>query len=225
MVDKDSDISEGASHEAIAVYKRQNIGNPSGFGGAPALLIVDFVNGFNDPALFGGGNIAQAIEKTKTLLAAARQAGIPVAFTRIVYADDGSDASVFTRKMPGLLALTETSPAAQIVDALSPSAGEYIIRKTQPSAFFGTGLVGWLAQKRVDTVLVTGCTTSGCVRASVIDSMSHNFRTVVVTDCVGDRAIAPHDANLFDMGQKYADLMTGDEVAARLQSMPLTKVR
>ncbi len=225
MVDKDSDISQGASQEAIAVYKRQNIGNPSGFGSAPALLIVDFVNGFNDPALFGGGNIAQAIEKTKTLLAAARQVGIPVAFTRIVYADDGSDASVFTRKMPGLLALTETAAAAQIVDALAPSAGEYIIRKTQPSAFFGTGLVGWLAQKRVDTVLVTGCTTSGCVRASVIDSMSHNFRTVVVTDCVGDRAIAPHDANLFDMGQKYADLMTGDEVAARLQSMPHAKVR
>ena len=149
MVDKDSDISQGASQEAIAVYKRQNIGNPSGFGSAPALLIVDFVNGFNDPALFGGGNIAPAIERTKTLLAAARQAGIPVAFTRIVSADDGSDASVFTRKMPGLLALTETSPAAQIVDALAPSAGEYVIRKTQPSAFFGTGLVGWLAQKRL----------------------------------------------------------------------------
>ena len=101
-----------------------------------------------------------------------------------------------------------------MVDALAPAAGEYVIRKTQPSAFFGTGLVGWLAQKRVDTVLVTGCTTSGCVRASVIDAMSHNFRTVVVSDCVGDRAIAPHEANLFDMEQKYADLMTCDEVIA-----------
>ncbi|MFN3348040.1 isochorismatase family protein [Pseudorhodoplanes sp.] len=225
MINQDSEISQGVSQDTIAVYKRQNIGNPSGFGSAPALLIVDFVNGFNDPALFGGGNIAQAIERTKALLAAARQAGIPVVFTRIVYADDGSDASVFTRKMPGLLALTETAPAAQIVDALAPLAGEYIIRKTQPSAFFGTGLVGWLTQKRVDTVLLTGCTTSGCVRASAIDSMSHNFRTIVVTDCVGDRAIAPHNANLFDMGQKYADLMTGDEVAARLQSMPHAKVR
>ena len=225
MVGKTGEISRSTSEEAIAVYKRQNIGNRSGFGSAPALLVVDFVNGFNDPALFGGGNIAQAIEKAKALLAAARHASIPVAFTRIVYADDGSDASVFTLKLPGLLALTETSPAAQIVDALAPSAGEYIVRKTQPSAFFGTGLVGWLAQKRIDTVLITGCTTSGCVRASVIDSMSHNFRTVVVSDCVGDRAIAPHDANLFDMGQKYADLMTGDEVAARLQSMPQAKVR
>jgi maleamate amidohydrolase len=224
MVAKAGEISRGASEEAIAVYRRQNIGKPSGFGSAPALLIVDFVNGFNDPAMFGGGNIAQAIGNTKVLLAAARHANIPVAFTRIVYADDGSDASVFTLKLPGLLALTETAPAAQIVDALAPAAGEYIARKTQPSAFFGTGLVGWLVQKRVDTVLVTGCTTSGCVRASVIDSMSHNFRSVVVSDCVGDRAIAPHDANLFDMGQKYADLMTGDEVAAILQSMPHAKV-
>lgn len=225
MVAETGEISRGASEEAIAVYRRQNIGNPSGFGSAPALLVVDFVNGFNDPAMFGGGNIAQAIENTWPLLAAARHANIPVAFTRIVYADDGSDASVFTLKLPGLLALTETAPAAQIVDALAPSAGEYIVRKTQPSAFFGTGLVGWLAQRRIDTIVVTGCTTSGCVRASVIDAMSYNFRTVVVSDCVGDRAIAPHDANLFDMEQKYADLMTGNEVAARLQSMSHATVR
>ena len=91
-------------------------------------------------------------------------------------------------KLPGLLALTETAQASQVVDVLAPQAGEYVVRKIQPSAFFGTGLVGWLAQKRVDTVLVTGCTTSGCVRASVINSMSHNFKTVVVSDCVGDRA-------------------------------------
>jgi maleamate amidohydrolase len=96
--------------------------------------------------------------------------------------------------------------------------GEHIIRKTQPSAFFGTDLSGRLISQGVDTLLVTGCTTSGCVRASVVDSMSYNFRTIVVTDCVGDRAIAPHEANLFDMGQKYADLMTTAEVIDRLTS-------
>jgi maleamate amidohydrolase len=93
---------------------------------------------------------------------------------------------------------------------------EHVIRKTQPSAFFGTDLSGWLGSKGVDTLLVAGCTTSGCVRASVVDSMSYNFRTMVVTDCVGDRAIAPHEANLFDMGQKYADLMTSAEVIDHL---------
>lgn len=219
MMDGPGEISDAGGEDALAVYRRQNIGQRSGFGASPALLIVDFVNGFNDPAMFGGGNIAPAIAQTAKLLAAARRAKIPVVFTRVVYADDGSDASVFSLKLPGLLALTETAPASQVVDALAPQAGEYIVRKVQPSAFFGTGLVGWLAQKRVDTVLVAGCTTSGCVRASVINSMSHNFRTVVVSDCVGDRALAPHAANLFDMEQKYADLMTCEEVTAKLQEL------
>ena len=94
----------------------------------------------------------------------------------------------------------------------TPRHGEYIVRKTQPSAFFGTNLTAWYVSRGVDTVIVTGCTTSGCVRASVIDSMSYNFRTVVASDCVGDRALGPHDANLFDMEQKYADLMTSSEI-------------
>ena len=205
--------------DARSIYRRQNIGHASGFGSNPALLIVDFVNGFNNAALFGGGNIAPAIARTSSLLDAARAARIPIAFTRVVYADDGGDACAFTLKMPGLLALTEDAPASQVVPELTPQPDELVLRKTQPSAFFGTGLADWLAQRRVDTVLVTGCTTSGCVRASVVDAMSHNFRTVVVTDCVGDRALGPHEANLFDMEQKYADLMTAGDVTARLQSL------
>ena len=86
-----------------------------------------------------------------------------------------------------------------------------MVRKTQPSAFFGTGLAAWLVGKNVSTVIVAGCTTSGCVRASVVDSMSYNFKTIVVSDCVGDRALGPHEANLFDMGQKYADIHTCEE--------------
>ncbi len=204
----------------LDVYRQQGFGNRSGFGGAPALLIVDFVNGFNDPALFGGGNIGMAIASTKGLLQCARAQRLPIAFTRVVYAEDGSDAGVFCLKAPGLAALTERAAASQIVSELEPLKGEYVIRKTQPSAFFGTSLSGWLISKGVDTLLVTGCTTSGCVRASVVDSMSYNFRTIVVTDCVGDRAIAPHEANLFDMGQKYADLMTSADVIGHLVSTP-----
>ena len=182
-------------------------------------MIVDFANGFPDADQFGGGNIDAAIQTTKSLLATARDAGIPVAYTRVVYADDGSDAGVFCLKAPGLTDLTEDAPGSQVVDDLTPVQGEYIIRKTQPSAFFGTNLAAWLVAKSVDTVLVTGCTTSGCIRASVIDSMSYNFRTVVVTDGVGDRAMAPHEANLFDMEQKYADLMTAEEVSAKLTEL------
>ena len=197
------------------IYRKQGFGNSSGFGVQPALLVVDFVNGFNDPDLFGGGNIAQAIAQTAVLLAAAREAGVPVCFTRVVYAADGSDAGIFCLKAPGLKILTEDHVSSAVVDELAPAPGEYVLRKTQPSAFFGTDLIGWLVQRRVDTLIVTGATTSGCVRATVVDAMSHNFRTIVATDCVGDRALGPHDANLFDMGQKYADLMSGTEIAAR----------
>jgi maleamate amidohydrolase len=93
-----------------------------------------------------------------------------------------------------------------------------MVRKTQASAFFGTGLAPWLVQQGADTVVVVGCTTSGCVRASVVDAMQNNFRTIVARDCVGDRALGPHEANLFDMGQKYADLMERDQIIAELKS-------
>jgi maleamate amidohydrolase len=201
------------------VYAKQGFGASSGFGLAPALLIVDFVKGFNDPGLFGGGNIPDAIANTKRLLAAAREKRIPICYTRVVYAQDGSDAGVFCLKAPKLAVLTETSHASQIVDDLTPLEGEYVLRKTQPSSFFGTDLAPWLIRRRIDTVVVTGATTSGCVRASVIDSMSYNFRTVVVSDGVGDRAPGPHEANLFDMRQKYADLMTADEVIAQFRAL------
>ncbi len=191
----------------LDIYRRQGFAQPLGLGRAPAVIIVDFVHGFTDPDHFGGGNIGPAIDQTVHLLKLARRLGWPVAHTRVVYADDGSDAGVFARKVPALLTLTETSPLSQIVPKLTPVAGELVIRKRHASAFFETPLSGWLTLHRADTVLVAGCTTSGCVRATVIDASAHNYRPIVVTDCVGDRAIGPHEANLFDMGQKYADLM------------------
>ncbi len=190
------------------------MGQKAGLGQRIALLLVDFVNGFTDPAHFGGGNIDAAVAATARLLPIARERGWPVAHTRVVYADDGSDAGAFTLKAPGLKKLTEASSLSQFVETVKPAAGEFVIRKRQASAFFGTELAGWLTFRRVDTLLVTGCTTSGCVRASVVDAVSYNLRTVVLTDCVGDRAMGPHEANLFDMGQKYADLMTSAEVIA-----------
>ena len=137
-----------------------------------------------------------------------------MAHTRVVYADDGSDCGAFVRKVPPLAGLTETSRLSQIHPDVAPAPGELVLRKRQASAFFGTGLAGWLSFRRVDTVLVAGCTTSGCVRATVVDACSHDFRTTVVTDCVGDRALGPHEANLFDMGQKYADLLSLGDLKA-----------
>jgi len=198
------------------IYRQQNFGNRIGFGRKPALVIVDFTVGFNDPALFGGGNIDPAVQRTVRLLEFFRTARLPVAYTRVVYADDGSDAGVFALKAPRLKMLTEAHPAGQIVPELAPRAGELVVRKTQASGFFGTGLAPWLVQNGVDTVVVAGCTTSGCVRATVVDAVSHNFRPVVARDCVGDRASGPHEANLFDMAQKYADVMDRDEIIGEL---------
>ena len=200
------------------IYRQQNFGNRIGFGKRSALLVVDFTVGFNDAKLFGGGNIDAAVKRTVGLLNFFRQKALPVAFTRVVYAKDGSDAGVFGRKVPGLLILTEDHPAGQIVPELAPAVNELIVRKTQASAFFGTGLAPWLVHQGVDTLVVAGCTTSGCVRASVVDAIAYNFRPIVASDCVGDRAIGPHEANLFDMGQKYADVLPRDEIIAALST-------
>jgi maleamate amidohydrolase len=205
-----------SSREMSDIYRQQNFGNRIGFGRSSALLIVDFTVGFNDPKLFGGGNIDAAVQRSVRLLEFFRDRRLPVAFTRVVYADDGSDAGVFCLKAPNLRTLTERAPAGQVVPELKPLDGELVVRKTQASAFFGTGLAPWLVQRGCDTVVVIGCTTSGCVRASVVDALSHNFRPIVARDCVGDRALAPHEANLFDMAQKYADVLERDEIIAAL---------
>jgi maleamate amidohydrolase len=199
------------------IYRSQNFGNRIGFGRKCALLVVDFVVGFNDEKLFGGGNIDPAVKRTVGLLDFFRNQRLPVAFTRVVYADDGADLGVFALKAPNLRMLTDKHPASQVVPELAPRRGELVVSKTQPSAFFGTGLAMWLVQQGADTIVVTGCTTSGCVRASVVDAMSYNFRPVVARDCVGDRALGPHEANLFDMAQKYADVLDRDDIIHQLK--------
>ena len=199
-----------------AIYRHQGLGGTSGVGRRCGLVLVDFVNGFVDFDQLGGPHIEAAAQASVPLLAAFRRLGLPVAHTRVVFADDGSNHNVFARRVPPLQKLTEHALGSQIVQALAPQPGELVIRKQSASAFFDTGLAGWLHLRGVDTAVIVGCTTSGCVRASVVDSMQHNFRTVVPSDCVGDRALEPHEANLFDIGQKYADVMTRYELLARL---------
>ena len=200
----------------LDTYQRQSFGSTLEPKAPVGLLIVDFVNGFADPEVFGGGNIAPAIERTVPLLAHARERGWPIAHTRIVFADDDADQNIFTLKVPGLLALKEHTHNSAIVPKLTPRKGELVVRKTVPSAFFGTSLAAWLAQRGVQTLVVAGAVTSGCVRSSVVDAMQYGFRPFVLSDCVGDRAIAPHEANLFDMAQKYAAVMTRDEALSVL---------
>jgi len=204
----------------LDTYRRQGFGSTLEPLAPIALLIIDFVNGFADPDVFGGGNIRAAIERTVPLLAHAREQRWPVAHTRIVYADDDADHNVFSLKVPGMLTLKEHAHNSAIVPELAPLDGELVVRKSVPSAFFGTSLAAWLAHRGVRTLVVAGAVTSGCVRASVVDAMQYGFRPFVLADCVGDRAIGPHEANLFDMAQKYAAVMPRDEALALFREMP-----
>ena len=203
-----------ADHPEADVYAKQQFGQPIALGTSPALIVVDFVNGFLDPDMFGGGNIVDAAKATVPVISAFRGNGFPIVYTRVVYAADGSDAGVWCEKAPRLRELVEDDPCSHVADFIAPQDGDIIIRKTQASAFFGTDLSAILRARGVDTLVVTGATTSGCVRATVIDAISLNFRPVVITDCVGDRALGPHEANLFDIGQKYANMITSDQIGS-----------
>lgn len=202
--------------DEVQTYQRQGFGTQLELKPPFGLLLIDFVNGFADPAVFGGGNIPAAIVNSVPLLAAARERRWPIAHSRIVFADGGADNNIFSLKVPGMLRLKEDDPDSAIVPELAPRGDELVVRKTVPSAFFGTSLAAWLTQRGVQTLVVAGCVTSGCVRASVVDAMSLGFRPLVVSDCVGDRALGPHEANLFDMEQKYAAVMTRDAALAAI---------
>jgi maleamate amidohydrolase len=189
------------------IYRQQSFGGKLGYGVAPALLIIDLQQAFIDPAVLGGDAVASAIAHTEQLLAAARRSGIPIAHVRYVVQQDGGDLGPFGRKVPVLARMHDASPLADFVPSLRPVPGELSFTKRHASAFFGTHLAAWLASHRVDSLLVAGCTTSGCVRASVVDANAHGFAPLVVAECVGDRSDESHRVSLFEMEQKYADVV------------------
>ena len=199
-------------------YQRKGLAERSGFGVKPAFLVVDFSNGFTDPTSPLGGDYPSELKVTADLLAAFRAGGHPILFTTVVY-DDLRDAGVFIKKVPLLKVLVRGSRAVAIDDRIRPLGGEPVLEKFFASAFFGTDLDTRLRGHGVDTVVIVGATTSGCVRASAIDAMQYGYRTVVVRDAVGDRAAGPHEANLFDIDAKYGDVIDGHEVLSYLRAL------
>lgn len=192
-----------------------------GFGRRPAVLVVDFIKAYTTPGspLYAPA-VVEAVRETAAVLALARAKGVPVFYTRVVYSRTGLDGGVFVRKVPLLRALVEGEPLAEIVDELPPAADDVVIVKQYASAFFGTALAPALTSLGVDTVILTGCSTSGCIRASAVDGMQYGFRVVVPRECVADRHPAPHEANLFDINAKYGDVVGKAEVLAYLQGLP-----
>lgn len=182
-----------------------------GFGEAPALILVDFVEAYfaKDSPLYA--DVDDALASALRVREAARTAGIPVFYTNVVYQPGGADGGVFFRKVPVLEAFVAGNPLGAWPSGLEPADDEIVVSKQYPSAFFGTSLAAELTAMGVDTLIITGLTTSGCIRATCVDAMSNGFIPIVVADACGDRHVTPHEANLFDMNAKYADVV--DEAA------------
>lgn len=191
-----------------------------GFGKAPALLLVDFVRGYFEPACELYADVQRQLDSALRIRAAAREARVPVIFTRMSLHPHVGNAGWFHEKVRPLRHFHDGKPMGELADGIVPEEDELVISKQYPSAFFGTSLAPTLTYLRVDSVILTGVTTSGCIRASCIDSMSHGFRTIVVADACGDRHRVPHEANLFDMNAKYADVVGEQEVLEHLRGMP-----
>lgn len=188
-------------------------------GRRPALLIVDVVTAYltqGSPLFMDSA--AAALASNLRLANAARAAGVPVVFTNVQYKADGSDGGVFYRKAPVLKAFVEGSPLGTFPDGLTPLTGERVFTKQYPSAFFGTGLAEALHAEGIDTLLITGYSTSGCVRASAVDAMQHGFVPLVVREACADRHAAPHEANLFDLQAKYAEVIGEAEALALIET-------
>ena len=192
--------------------------NRLGFGESPALILVDFVQAYFDEncALYAG--VEDALASALKVREAARTAGVPVFYTNVVYNEDGADGGVFFRKAPVLENFIAGNPMGAWPSGLQPADDEIVISKQYPSAFFGTSLASSLKGMGVDTLIITGVTTSGCIRATCVDTMSHGFIPIVVEDACGDRHESPHAANLFDMNAKYADVVSEAEAIEFLKN-------
>jgi maleamate amidohydrolase len=189
-------------------YQQAGFGGRLTFGQRPALLVVDAVQAYLQPdsPLFAQGFV-DALAAIETLVQAARAAQVPVVFTGVVYGAEGRDGGLFFRKVPALRCFLKGSPLGEVAPSLQPRADEVMVLKQYASAFFGTSLAATLVSQHIDTVLVTGFSTSGCVRATALDALQHGFAPFVVREACGERDARPQEANLFDLQAKYAEVI------------------
>lgn len=204
-----------------AIYERAQLGHKLGYGKRPAIVVIDFQIGFTKPELSPlAGNLDAEVAATNRLLAVARKKNIPIIFTVVGYDPHRQDdAGLWPEKVPSLRLLTLGSDLVELDPRLDQKPEDLVIVKKYASGFFGTYLGSTLTMKGVDTLIVTGCTTSGCVRATVMDALNHGFRPIVPLEAIGDRAQEPHQANVFDIGAKYGDVVPIDEALEYLENL------
>ena len=207
------------SDETREIYERARLGQSVTLGARPAVLVVDFSRGFTDPESTMGSELTREVEATNRLLAAAREREIPVIFTSICFEPNLKDGSLWLEKAPGLGELIIGSKWVEIDPRLERRDEETVILKKGASAFFGTNLPSILVSHGVDTIVMCGATTSGCIRATAVDLLQYGYPTLVPRECVGDRAQAPHEANLVDIQAKYADVVSIEDALAYIESV------
>lgn len=202
--------------EAQSVYDKAGLGQDAGLGRSPAVLVVDFSCAFTDPSYALGGDMTPQIEATNELLAVAREKDLPVFFSTIAFSEEEIPNELWIRKLPALAELKVNSALVEIDPRLDRRPNEPVIVKRGASMFFGTNLAGMLVARGVDTLVICGVTTSGCIRATVVDALQYQWRSVVPRECVADRHRAPHEANLFDIEAKYGSVVSLSDAVSYL---------
>lgn len=206
-------------------FQQRGFGQKLGFGQRPALLVVDMAKAFTNPEMPLGSNLDAQIEAIQRLLRAAHDRDAPVVFSTVSYEDENlKDAGIFGMKQKGSATLRAGTDGVRIDPRLDVRQTDSLLVKKYASCFFGTDLVSRLLVRQVDTLIITGCTTSGCVRATAVDACQIGFRPMVVREAVGDRSQAAHEQSLFDLSAKYADVVSLEETLQYLNSLRVAAV-
>lgn len=201
-------------------FAERGFGLRIGFGEKPAVIVIDVINAFTNPGMMLGANLDNEIDEINRLVDAAHARGTPVIFTTVMYEDkDFKDAGIWALKQKGVITLKAGTPEIEVDERLHQELDDSLLSKKYASCFYGTDLVSRLLAHNVDTLIITGCTTSGCVRATAVDACQVGFRPMVVREAVGDRSQAAHDQSLFDLNAKYADVVSTDEVVQYLETV------
>jgi len=211
-------VTSGKEDEEF--FRARGFGIKIGFGERPALMVIDMLKGFTNPAMPLGADLDPQIEAQRPLLEVAHERAIPCIFSTVIYEEaEAKDAGLWGIKMKGSLTLVAGSEAVKVDPRLDMQRNDILLVKKYASCFFGTDLVARLNSRRVDTLIITGCTTSGCVRATAVDAVQNGFRPMVVREAVGDRSQAAHEQSLFDLNAKYADVVSLDETLQYLKTV------
>ena len=211
-------MTERTSQSDAEFFQQRGFGLKIGFGERPALLVIAMLKACTDPQMMLGANLDNEIEAIKPLIAVAHERDIPVIFSTVIYNDvDLKDAGIWALKMKGVATLRGDSDGVEIDPRLDFRKTDSLLVKKYASCFFGTDLVSRLLSRRVDTLIIVGCTTSGCVRATAVDAVQTGLRPMVVREAVGDRSAAAHEQSLFDLNAKYADVVSLDETLQYLR--------